>query len=115
MFLTLRRLIMSMPLAMVGLGRGTGKPLSRLLDHPFAFPRTALIRAVLLALVAVLGCGAIPGPAEPPPAQAACVAGPTKGNPEPVCHDGEFTGRYYDGLPVYAFPTIYVVGHRAAD
>jgi hypothetical protein len=73
---------------------------------------TALIRVALLALVAVVGCGAVPGPTDPAPSHGCRAGEPAQGNPRAVCHDGEFTGRYHEGLPVYAFPTIYVVGHR---
>lgn len=112
---TFRHSIMSMPFARVGPGHATGNPLRRLLERRFALTRTALIRTVLVALVAVLGCGAVPGPGDPAPSRAGCAGEPARGSPKSGCHNGEFTGRYHEGLPVYAFPTIYVVGHRTQE
>jgi hypothetical protein len=100
---------------MVGPRRAARKSPRREQGSRFVLTRAALIRMGLLALVAVLGCGAVPGPTDPAPSQAGCAGEPAKGNRGPVCHNGEFTGRYHEGLPVYAFPTIYVVGHRTAD
>ena len=66
-----------------------------------------------LGLVATAACQVIPGDAGSAPATATRDIVAKDANAAPRV--GEFSGRYQDGLPVYLFPTIYVVGKRAAD
>lgn len=75
-----------------------------------AFVRAASIRAALIAVCAVVACQVIPGDADPTHA-----AESVKGVPSTATHVGEFSGSYHNGLPVYLFPTIRVVGQRSAD
>ena len=104
-----------MTFAVVGAGRAPRKSPRREPGFYTVLTRNALIRMGLLPLVAVLGCGTVPGPTDPTLSRAGCTGEPAIGDPRPACHNGEFTGRYHEGLPVYAFPTIYVVGPRSAE
>ena len=67
--------------------------------------RKALVGMSLLGLAALAACRAIPVDADPSPSEIA----------DRTSHAGEFSGTYQDGLPVYLFPTIYVIGKRNAD
>jgi len=84
---------------------GGRRPRSRLA----AFMRAASTRIALVGLCGVVACQLIPGDADP------SRSGETvKGIPA-ATHVGEFSGRYHDGLPVYLFPTIHVIGHRTGE
>lgn len=74
-----------------------------------ALLRSASTRIALAGLCAVVACQIIPGDADP------SRSGETvKGIPR-ATHVGEFSGTYQDGLPVYLFPAIRVVGHRSDE
>lgn len=93
---------MSMPLAIERPDADARKASSRAAARIVGRLRAALLRMALVGLGATAACQVIPGDAGSAPT----VAAP---------HVGEFSGRYQDGLPVYLFPTIYVIGKRAAD
>ncbi len=75
-----------------------------------AFARAASTRLALVGLCAVVACQIIPGDADPSRSGEAA-----KGVPVPATHVGEFSGTYQEGLPVYLFPTIRVIGHRSDE
>jgi hypothetical protein len=71
--------------------------------------RTALTRITLVGLITTAACSVVPRDPEPSP-PATAVKSTTAAS-----RAGEFSGTYQDGLPVYLFPTIYVIGKRSAD
>jgi len=85
---------------------GGRQPRSRL----SALMRAASTRIALVGLCAVVACQIIPGDADPSRSLET-----VKGIPPAATHVGEFSGRYHDGLPVYLFPTIHVIGHRTGE
>lgn len=101
---------MSIPLAIESPGPQSRKAPRRPRSRIAPFLRAASLRVALVSLCAVVACQIIPGDADP------TWSGETvKGIPPSATHVGEFSGAYHDGLPVYLFPKIHVIGHRSAD
>ena len=101
---------MSMPLAIENPRADARKSFGRAPSDMVRRLRTAVLRVALMGLVATPACQLVPGDAGSAPATAASGA-----TAKDASHVGEFSGRYQDGLPVYLFPTIYVIGKRTAD
>ena len=100
---------MSIPLAIGPSGAIGHKGRCQRRSRTAAFLRSASTRIALVGLCAVVACQIIPGDADPSHSGEA-----VKGIP-PATHVGEFSGTYHDGLPVYLFPTIRVIGHRSDE
>ncbi len=106
---------MSTPLAIENLGAAARKHFLRTPVRTAASHRTALIRIAAVGLLATAACHFLPGDADPTPPATAHASAPAKAAPNAAHHVGEFSGTYHDGLPVYVFPTITVIGRRTPE
>lgn len=105
---------MSIPLSIESPQAKTRKTPERQRSRIAVFLHAASIRFALVGLCAVVACQVIPGDADPMPPDNA-TAGAVRGVPPATTDVGEFSGRYHDGLPIYLFPRIHVIGYRSAE